>query len=111
MDISDYAELEADHRTTLAQLEAVRKAYSDCDDELDKVRRELVAARGANNGLYVAVSTLAVLNGNYADALVYVADLLDNMMGSDDMAEVQAWKERFESEIALARRVKAAVKT
>lgn len=103
---SDYAELEAEHRRTIEHLDEVRTALANMNDELTDVRVQVVKQGRA---LSHAVATVAALNGDYADALVYVADLLDNMMGSEDMEEVQQWKERFESEIALARRVKAAV--
>ncbi len=124
---NEYAELEADHRRTLEQLEEARKHASGLDDELVGLRRDL-ARLVEEHTLVVqgcaelrtkherekyayahAVSTLAMLNGDYASALADVSKLLDNMVGSEDMEEVQEWNERFKSEIALARRVKAAV--
>lgn len=102
---SEYQELEADHRRTVEQLDAARTALANTNDELTDVRVRVVKQGRA---LSHAVATVAALNADYAEALVYVADLLDNMMGSEDMEEVQAWRERFSSEIALARRVKGA---
>jgi 5-bromo-4-chloroindolyl phosphate hydrolysis protein len=62
---SEYQELEADHRRTLQQLESVREAYSLTDDELDEAKRAIRA----------------------------VVKLFENMMGADDMEEVQEWLE------------------
>lgn len=108
MDTSEYAELEAEHRRTIEHLDQLRTALANMNDELTDVRIQVVKQGRA---LSHAVATVAALNGDYADALVYVVDLLDNMMGSEDMEEVLAWREKFSSEIALARRVKATVKT